>query len=304
MAVATTQRRSGKGDAASEVGAAKRRAGDPTIAIAFGGGGARGLAHIHVIRALDELGLKPRLIAGSSIGAIVGAGYAAGMSGRDIEDYARSTLGNRTEVMTRIWKSRPGTLGELMSAGFRVTQFDIERILRSFLPPVLPATFAELRVPLLVAGTDFYGNCVEVFDDGDLISAVAASAALPAVFKPVRRGGRLYVDGGLADPVPFDLLHGKADIVIGVDVVGEPQDGGRRPSTIDLMYGATQLMMRSIVDAKAQLFPPDVLLRPPVSGYRVLDFLRIEQLMSDTSGTKEEAKRAIAAAVEAKIAAG
>lgn len=274
-------------------------AGEPSIAVAFGGGGARGLAHIHVVQALDELGLRPKIIAGSSIGAIVGAGYAAGMSGADIEEYARSTLGSRTEVMARIWNSRPGTLGELMSAGFRVTQFDIERILRSFLPPVLPKTFAGLKVPLLVTGTDFFGNRTEVFDRGDLISAVAASAALPAVFKPVRRDGRIYVDGGLSDPVPFDLLHGKADIVIAIDVVGEPQENGKRPSSVDLMYGATQLMMRAIVDAKAAVKAPDVLLRPPVSGYRVLDFLRIEQLMADTAGTKDEAKRAVAAALEA-----
>ncbi|MBX3531431.1 MAG: patatin-like phospholipase family protein [Rhizobiaceae bacterium] len=273
----------------------------PTVAIAFGGGGARGLAHIHIIAALDELGIRPKLIAGSSIGAIVGAGYAAGMSGSDIADYARSTLGNRAEVMARIWKSRPGTLGELMSAGFRVTQFNIERILRSFLPPVLPQTFDGLKVPLLVTGTDFYANAVTVFDSGDLISAIAASAALPAIFKPVRRDGRIYLDGGLVDPVPFDLLHGKADVVIGVDVVGSPQDNGKRPTSIDLMYGSTQLMMRSIVDSKCQLCPPDVLLRPPVSGYRVLDFLRIEQLMADTAKCKDEAKRQIEAAVEAKI---
>jgi NTE family protein len=277
--------------------------GTPTVAIALGGGGARGLAHIHVVQAMDELGIRPVLIAGSSIGAIVGAGYAAGMTGRDIEEYARSTLGNRAEVMARIWKSRPGTLGELMSAGFRVTQFNVERILRSFLPPVLPHTFEDLKVPLLVTGTDFYGHGLHVFDSGDLISAIAASAALPAVFKPVRRAGRLYVDGGLVDPVPFDLLAGRADVVVAVDVVGAPQDGGKRPSSIDLMYGATQLMMRATIEAKRQTCPPDVLLRPPVSGYRVLDFLRIEQLMADTAKCKDEAKREIAAAIEAKIKA-
>ncbi len=80
--------------------------------IAFGGGGARGLAHIHVIETLDELGIKPVAIAGSSIGAIMGAGMAAGMTGRDIHDYARSILGSRAEVASRMWRSRPGTLAE------------------------------------------------------------------------------------------------------------------------------------------------------------------------------------------------
>ena len=74
------------------------QAAAPTFAVAFGGGGARGLAHIHVIEALDELGIRPVAIAGSSIGAIMGAGMAAGMSGSDIQDYARSILGRRAEV--------------------------------------------------------------------------------------------------------------------------------------------------------------------------------------------------------------
>ena len=74
----------------------------PTFGIAFGGGGARGLAHIHVIEVLDELGIKPVTIAGSSIGAIMGAGMAAGMTGKDIRDYARSILGRRAEVASRM----------------------------------------------------------------------------------------------------------------------------------------------------------------------------------------------------------
>lgn len=274
------------------------------MAIAFGGGGARGLAHIHVVEALDEMGISPVLISGSSIGAIVGAGYAAGMAGREIGEFARSTLGNRAEVMARIWKSRPGTLGELMTDGLRMTQFNIERILRAFLPAAVPATFEQLKIPLLITATDYYGDCLEVFSSGDLLPAIAASAALPAVFKPVKRGGRFYVDGGLVDPVPFDLLHGKADIVVAVDVVGAPQPNGKRPSTIDLMYGSTQLMMRAIVDAKVAVTPPHVLLRPPVSDYRVMDFLRIDQLMADTAAFKDEAKRAIGTAVEARARAG
>ncbi|WP_037437014.1 patatin-like phospholipase family protein, partial [Sinorhizobium fredii] len=77
--------------------------GEPTIAVAFGGGGARGLAHIHVIEALDEMGIRPLAIAGSSIGAIMGAGMAAGMTGREIRDYTLATVGNRGEVLNRLW---------------------------------------------------------------------------------------------------------------------------------------------------------------------------------------------------------
>ncbi len=113
------------------------RMGEPSFAIAFGGGGARGLAHIHVIEALDELGIRPVAIAGSSIGAIMGAGMAAGMTGRDIHDYARSILSRRTEVTSRMWRARPGSLTEMVG-GLRVTQFNIERILKAFLPHEIP----------------------------------------------------------------------------------------------------------------------------------------------------------------------
>ena len=115
--------------------------GDLTFAVAFGGGGARGFAHIHVIEALDELGIKPRSIAGSSIGAIMGAGMAAGMTGREIHHYARSILGRRAEVAARMWRARPGSFSEIMAGGLRVSQFNVERILEVFLPDSVPATF-------------------------------------------------------------------------------------------------------------------------------------------------------------------
>ncbi|MDQ2633279.1 MAG: patatin-like phospholipase family protein [Pseudomonadota bacterium] len=273
------------------------RPGDPTIAIAFGGGGARGLAHIHVIEALDELGIRPVAIAGSSIGAIMGAGVAAGMTGQDIEHHARSILSRRAEVFGRMWSARP-------ISGLRVAQFSIERVLHAFLPHHIPKDFSELAIPLQVTGTDYFGHHVKVFSEGDLHSALAASAAIPAVFAPVTLDGRTYIDGGIYNPVPFDLLRGKADIVIAVDVVGAPQEAdGRKPTSIDLMFGATQLMMQSIIAHKMEQCPPDILLRPPVSKYRVLDFLKIDALMAETASIKDELKRSVEAAVKAKAAA-
>ena len=284
-------------------GAPARRAGGPSFAIAFGGGGARGLAHIHVIEALDELGIRPVAIAGTSIGAIMGAGMAAGMTGKHIHDYARSVLSRRAELLGRMWSTRPGSLSEMVG-GLKVTQFNIERVLHAFLPHQVPKTFEELEIPLQVTATDYFGHHMTVFSNGDLRPALAASAAIPAVFAPVVRDGRTYVDGGMYNPVPFDLLQGKADIVIAVDVVGAPQETeGRKPTSIDLMFGATQLLMQSIIAHKMERHPPDILLRPAVSKYRVLDFLKIETLLSETTMVKDELKRSVEAAVKAKAAA-
>ncbi|HEV2900927.1 MAG TPA: patatin-like phospholipase family protein [Pseudaminobacter sp.] len=270
----------------------------PTFAVAFGGGGARGLAHIHVIETLDELGIRPVSISGSSIGAIMGAGMAAGMTGREIHDFSRSILGRRTEVATRMWRARPGSFADFMETGIRVSQFNIERILRAFLPDAIPDTFEELEIPLKVTATDFFGHSLSVFSEGDLHSALAASAAIPAVFRPVRRDGRLLIDGGIYNPVPFDLVTGEADIVIAIDVVGAPdQNGRKRPNSIDLMFGASQLMMQSITASKLLQGQPDIFLRPPVSRFRALNFLKIDAVMLETAGIKEELKHAVDKAV-------
>lgn len=273
--------------------------GGPTFAVAFGGGGARGLAHIHVIEALDELGIKPVAVAGTSIGSIMAAAVAAGMPGEHIEEYARKLLMRRKELLGRMWSVRPSSLSEMMG-GLKVTQFSIERILHAFLPHQIPKTFEELHIPLSVTATDYFGHGATVFSEGDLRFALAASAAIPAVFAPVQRDGRTYIDGGMYNPVPFDLLHGKADIVIAVDVVGSPQaTDGKKPTSIDLMFGATQLLMQSIIAHKMEQYPPQILLCPPVSKYRVLDFLKIDTLLAETAGVKDELKRSIDAAVKA-----
>ena len=239
-------------------------------------------------------------IAGSSIGAIMGAGMASGMTGAEIHDYARAILGSRAEVAARMWRSRPGTIAEAMQSGIRVGQFNIERILKAFLPDAIPETFEALKIPLKVTATDYFGHKLAVLAEGELHSALAASAAIPAVFRPVVRDGCLLIDGGIYNPVPFDLLEKDADIIIAIDVVGAPSDAERKhPTTVDLMYGASQLMMQSIIANKLQQSEPDILIRPKVSKYRVLDFLKIEALMAETVEIKDELKRAVGKAVDA-----
>ncbi|MGP2492332.1 patatin-like phospholipase family protein [Mesorhizobium sp. PUT5] len=273
----------------------------PTFGVAFGGGGARGLAHIHVIETLDELGIRPVVIAGSSIGAIMGAGMASGMTGREIGDYARSILGTRAQVASLMWKARPGSLAEMMRGGLRVGQFNVERILKAFLPPAVPKSFDALRIPLKVTATDYFGHKLAVFEDGDLHSALAASAAIPAVFRPVVRDGRMLIDGGIYNPVPFDLIEADADITIAVDVVGAPSAAeSRRPTSVDLMFGATQLMMQSIIANKLTQCQPDILIRPPVSRFRVLDFLKMNAVMAETASVKDELKRRIEAVLKSR----
>ena len=270
------------------------RSGDPTVAVAFGGGGARGISHIHIIEVLNELGVKPVAITGSSIGALMGAGMAAGLTGEEIREHTLATIGNRAEVMRKIWGLRPPTFKEAIKGGFRLGQFNLERILKSFLPKGIPEDFSELEIPLRVTATDFYGSAEVLVGEGDLFRALAASAAIPAVFMPVRMDGRLMIDGGIFNPVPFDHLKGMADIVIGIDVVGGPTgETDKVPNRMDSLFGASQLMMQSLIAMKLKMDPPDIFLRPDVNRFKVLDFLKAEEILAASAHIRDELKHLI-----------
>ncbi len=270
----------------------------PTVAIAFGGGGARGYAHIHVIEVLDELGVRPVAISGASIGGIMGAAMASGMSGKEIRQYALDLAGNRTEVLRRFLKSKSGSLRTLFSREDSFAQLDAQEILKAFLPEQMKNSFKDLLIPTSISATDYYGYKECVFESGDLHIALAASASIPFVFQPVKFQQRYLVDGGIFNPVPYDHLHDKADIIIGVDIIGTPSgDPTRRPRAIDSAYGASQLMMQSILSHKLAMSPPDIFLRPNVSKYRVQDFFKAGQILADSEGVRDELKRALDQAI-------
>lgn len=266
----------------------------PTVAIALGGGGARGLAHIHIIEVLDELGIRPVLISGASIGAIMGAAMASGMTGREIREHTLATIGRPGQIMNRLWSLRPAGFSEMVSGGFRVGQFNLERMLKAFLPDRVPETFEELDIAMKIVVSDYYAQCECVCESGPLFQALAASAALPAIFRPVVIDGRVMMDGGLCNPVPFDHLVGKADITIGVDVIGQPPAGtAELPNSVDSLYGATQLTMRSIVTLKLEKGAPDIFLQPDVGRFRVLDFAKAAEVLKASEGIRDALKRAL-----------
>ena len=275
-----------------------RSSGDPSVAIAFGGGGARGIAHIHVIETLNAMGIEPVAISGSSIGAIMGAAMASGLSGKEIREFALESIGKPTNAIGRIWKAaRPRGMRDAMEGGLRLGQFNVERILEEFLPETVARRFEDLKIPAKIMVTDYYDHCEVVCDSGDLRLAVAASAAIPAVFRPVMVDNRVMIDGGIFNPVPFDQITGLADIIIGIDVVGLPSGvPGQPPSTIDMMFGANQLMMQSIIGMKCKTHPPDILLRPEVHQFRVLDFLKAKEILEESAGVAEQLKRDLDAA--------
>lgn len=275
--------------------------GDPRIGLVLGGGGARGFAHVPVLEALDEMGLVPTAIAGTSIGAIYGAARAGGLTGAEIRARTLDIFGNRTAALSKLWSMRPKKLGDLLTGGFGIGQINSEKILEAFVGDALPETFEACVLPLAVVATDFYGGEEVIFSRGSLRPAVAASIALPTLFKPVVIDGRVLVDGGIVNPIPVDALPAAVDVVVAVDVVSfpEPREGRSLPSAMEAIFGSTQLLMQQIATARFERRRPDVLLRPPVNNVRVLDFLDAGKILEETAGVKEELKRKLGLVLEA-----
>lgn len=282
---------------------ARHTASSPRIGLALSGGGARGFAHIAVLEALDEFGIRPSIVAGTSMGAIIGAAYAAGMSGADINGYARAVFRNRADVLSRLWQLRPRRIGEIFGRrGLTFAQFDAERVFRAFLPDALPETFADLSLPLSVVATDYYAWREVAISEGPLLRALAASAAMPVLFRPVTIGDRLMLDGGIVNPLPFDLAGDAADIVIAVDVIGGPMEGRGKPGARETLFSVTQLVMQAIMREKMRnTRPPDILLRPPPSRTSVLDFLKVAAIIDAAEGLKDEFKHRLDEVISAAV---
>ena len=263
-----------------------------TVALALGGGGARGLAHIVVTEALDEIGVKPVAIAGTSIGAIIGAGYAAGMSGRDMRRYAIQIAHNRTDVMRRMMRARAGKLRDLFGGGLGdATRLDAERMCEQFLPVTLPEEFSGLAIPLIVIASDLYRRREVVFTKGPLRHALAASIALPTIMRPVMHDGQILVDGGATNPLPFEHLRGRADVIMAVEISGPPTaTRSEVPNALECLYATVLVMTHSIISEKLRHGAPDLLLQPNVGSFRALGFLQASAILRAAEPVKAEIK--------------
>jgi NTE family protein len=272
-----------------------------TVALALGGGGARGLAHIVVAEALDEMGIKPVAIAGTSIGALIGAAYAAGMSGRDMRRYAIHVAHNRTDAMRRMMRARAGKLRSLFGGGLGdATRLDAERLCEQFLPDSLPEDFSGLSIPLTVIASDLFLRREVVFSAGPLRRALAASISLPTIMRPVEVDGQVLVDGGATNPLPFEHLRGRADIVVAVDISG-PISADKRevPNALECLYATVLVMTNSIISEKLRHGAPDLLLQPNVGSFRALGFLQASAILRAADPVKAEFKDKLTRLLEA-----
>jgi NTE family protein len=276
----------------------------PRIGLALGSGSARGWSHIGVIRRLERAGISPDVVCGTSIGALVGAAFASGQIDR-LHDWARGLTWKNVVSMLDL-KMDGGLIEGAKLVNFFRSNFEDSDI------TVLPRTFGCVATEL-VSGREIW------LREGPVIEAVRASIALPGVFTPVEREGRLLVDGGLVNPVPVSLCRAMgAEIVIAVDLnwdligrrswvqeVTKPRETGERglfaswlarwrsrngeesrdrsgmPSLLEVLSTSLSIMQVRITQSRLAGEPADAVIRPRLAGIAAMDYHRAEVAISE-----------------------
>lgn len=244
----------------------------PKIALALGGGAARGFAHVGVIKALEAQGIVPDIVVGTSAGAVVGAIYASGISGFELQKTAMEM--DKAQVFDWNVSVRGPLKGEPLRVFVNdaVLQRPVERLKRRF----------------AAVATDLASGESVVFRSGDTGRVVQASAAVPGIFQPVGIEGRDYVDGGLASPVPARAARSLgADFVIAVDISARPREG-RITNTFDMLLQTFAIMGRALI--RGELSAADVVIRPATAELSATS-------LEDRHRAILEGERAVAAAL-------
>ena len=228
----------------------------PKLGLALGGGAARGFAHIGVIQVLEENGIKPDMVVGTSAGSVVAAFYASGKTGAQLQWLADSMDESQLTDWTVPFMSRGMLRGEALGRYIN-TQLNGAKI-------------EDLKIPLGIVATDLQTGDGILFRRGDIATAVRASSAVPSVFEPVRIGNKDYVDGGLVSPVP--VLYARqmgADIVIAVDISSRPEDA-KTTDMLKVLLQTFSIMGKSI--SQLEMAQAEVVVRPAMSDVGSTEF--------------------------------
>jgi len=234
----------------------------PSIGVALGGGFARGIAHVGVLKVLEEEGIPVKVVAGTSVGALIGAVYCSGVS---VEELIHIAASCRFTTFARWTLSRYGFASNDRMVAFLNNALKVR-------------SFEELRIPLGVTATDFNSGEAVVFHSGSIIDPVRASCAYPGMFLPVEIRGRYLVDGMLSHPVPsIPVREMGADKVIAVHLKGTWSSGGAPRHLFDVIgqsFAIAQDAMASVWRSAS-----DLVVEPDVAGFAYDDFRRADDLL-------------------------
>lgn len=261
------------------------------IGLALGGGGVRGLAIIPLLDVLDEMGIRPCCISGTSMGAVIGALYASGMPATGIRTWVGDLLEDHS--------NEKGFPLKLMArwVSFKDLEFGRHGLFSGgrFMSLLQEATrttrFEDLQIPLKVVATDFWAGKQVVLESGDLMAAIRASMSLPGLFTPARLHGRILIDGAGVNPVPHDVLT-QCDAVVAIDLMGYMEPGLRsRPNVFRSILGIFDIMQNAVIEAKLKASPPDVYIKPDIYNIDVLDFDKTATVLRQAEPAREMFRR-------------
>jgi NTE family protein len=255
------------------------------VGLALSGGGARGLAHIGVIKVLERENVPIDLLAGTSMGGIIAALYATGLSAHEMEEAARRISSPR-QLLTLVDRTLPRR-GLLQ--GRKVVEY-----LAQWLGEV---TFDQLKIPLALVAADLNGCQKVILQEGSVLDAVRATIALPGLLAPLEREGQLLVDGGLMDNLPVDIVRQMgADVVIAVDIATDQdavilfaEELHRHPlvpnglvDTLEVLWRSVDYLTREVNRRVLEECPPDLLIHPviPAGVTAITGFTRADETIA------------------------
>jgi len=256
----------------------------PRIGLALGGGAARGFAHVGVIQVLEEAGIRPDMVAGTSAGSLVASLYASGRNGAQLQQVAETLEEAAFTDWTLPFFSRGMLRGEALAryVNAQVSNRQIE----------------DMPMLLGIVATDLNSGQGMLFQRGDTGAAVRASSAVPSVFLPVRIGGREYVDGGLVSPVPVRYVRQMgADVVIAVDISSAPE-GNPAGDALQILLQTFAIMGKSI--NSYELRDADVVVRPVLPGIKGSDFTARRKAIEAGRAAMQQALPQLRLVMEAK----
>lgn len=233
-----------------------------------------------MLQALDEMGAEISAIAGTSIGAIIGTAYASGKSGTEIRSSLDELLKTPRSFDDLMQSGRLFGWLDLLSLEFGKSHIlEADTFIEGMADYVGVDNFEDLTIPMQVVAADFWDRHEVVFDSGPIVPAVSASFCLPGVFEPVVIDGKVLVDGGCVNPVPFDLLRDKCDVVVAIDVLGKRvPDDDLMPSYSEALFNTFQIAEASIAREKMRRSPADIYIEPAIQNVRVLEFHKTDQI--------------------------
>jgi NTE family protein len=254
-----------------------------TLGIAFGGSGAEAIACVAYIRALEEMEIKPDIVSGTGMGAVVAAMYAAGMTSAAMTDFLKEIDFPGSKRPVNIVKLKDAKQGILDGMG-----------LEEYFQMVVPIkVFDRLYFPLKIVAASYETGEEVIFADGDVAAAVRAAVSVPGIFSPYAIGGANYIDGSCVNPVPFDIIRGECDVLVAIDPSVNQDMSLYGPGVFGSLLSAYDAARKALTIEKQSACAVDLHERVVVEEITAYDFARFEDIIASVEEKTESFKSAL-----------